>query len=164
MRQLAQIDTWLTPGERVRAWLDPVFRVATSLIFIVGGIGHFGAHDHMLERMAESPWRDVVSMIGDPSWLLWLSGAVFVVFGITLALGYLTRISTLLILVTLIPITIAVHVAPGHMGPLLKNIAIMGALLYFYANGPGRFALDRASAGGPDPEPLETSGRAVLGA
>lgn len=107
----------------------------------------------MLERMAESPWRNVVTAIGDPSWLLWLSGAVFVVFGITLALGFLTRISALLILVTLIPVTIAVHFAPGHAGPLFKNIAIMGALLFFYANGPGRFAFDR-----PSPEPFRAKG------
>ena len=143
MKELAQIDGWLAPSEQLRSWFDPVFRVATSLIFVVGGIGHFAAHDYMLQRMAESPWRDVVSMIGDPSWLLWLSGAVFMIFGITLALGFLTRISALLLLVTLVPVTIAVHVAPGHMGPLFKNIAIMGALLYFYANGPGRFAIDR---------------------
>ena len=144
MKELAQIDAWLAPGEQLRSWFDPVFRVATSLIFVVGGIGHFAAHDYMLQRMAESPWRDVVSMIGDSSWLLWLSGAVFVIFGITLALGFLTRISALLLLVTLVPVTIAVHVAPGHMGPLFKNIAIMGALLYFYANGPGRFAVNRS--------------------
>jgi putative oxidoreductase len=142
MKALLQIDTWLAPGEQLRDWLDPVFRIATSLIFIIGGIGHFAAHDYMLERMAESPWRDVVATIGDPSILLWLSGGLFVVFGMTLALGFLTRISALLLLVTLIPITIAVHVAPGHAGPLLKNIAIMGALLYFYANGPGRFAVE----------------------
>ena len=143
MKQITQIDAWLAPGEQLRLWFDPVFRVTTSLIFIIGGIGHFAAHDTMLERMAESPWRDAVAMIGDPSWLLWLSGAVFVVFGITLALGFLTRISALLILATLIPVTIAVHFAPGHAGPLFKNIAIMGALLYLYANGPGRLAIDR---------------------
>jgi putative oxidoreductase len=141
MKTLTQIDARLAPREKVKAWLDPVFRTATSLIFILGGIGHFAAHEYMLERMAESPWRDAVATIGDPSMLLWLSGGVFVIFGITLALGFLTRISALLLLVTLIPITIAVHVAPGHTGPFLKNIAIMGALLYFYGNGPGRFAV-----------------------
>ena len=143
MKQLVQINAWLTPRKQLRSWFDPVFRVATSLIFIIGGIGHFAAHDYMLQRMGESPWRVVVETVGDPSWLLWLSGGVFLIFGITLALGYLTRISALLILVALIPITIAMHVAPGHAGPLFKNIAIMGALLYFYANGPGRFAFDR---------------------
>ncbi len=72
MKALRQIDTWLAPGEQLRSWLDPVFRIATSLIFIIGGIGHFAAHDYMLGRMAESPWRDAVATIGDPSWLLWL--------------------------------------------------------------------------------------------
>lgn len=144
MKKLTQIDASLAPSERLRMWFDPVFRVATSAIFIVGGLGHFGNHNYMLERMAESPWREVIGMIGDPSWLLWLSGAVFVIFGIFLALGYLTRISALLIFVTLIPVTIAVHVAPGHVGPFLKNVAIMGALLYFYANGPGCFAIRRS--------------------
>lgn len=143
MRPLTQVDAWLAPAGERRSRFDPVFRVATSLIFIIGGVGHFAAHDDMRQRMEESPWRDVVGMIGDPSWLLWLSGAVFAIFGVTLALGYLTRLSALLLLVTLIPITIAVHVAPGHAGPLFKNIAIMGALLYFYANGPGRFAIDQ---------------------
>lgn len=144
MKALRQIDTWLAPGEQLRSWLDPVFRIATSLIFIIGGIGHFAAHDYMLDRMEESPWRDAVATIGDPSWLLWLSGGVFVIFGATLAIGFLTRISALLLLFTLIPITIAVHVAPGHAGPLFKNIAIMGALLYLYANGPGRFAIEQS--------------------
>ena len=143
MSKLIQIDTWLTPGEAFQAWVDAIFRVTTSLIFIVGGIGHFGAHGYMLERMRESPWNDVVNLIGNPSWMLWMSGAVFVVFGVLLALGFLTRISALLILMTLIPVTVTQHIAPGHMGPLFKNIAIMGALLYFYANGPGRFAIRR---------------------
>lgn len=144
MKILKQLDQFLLPSERAKTVIDPVFRVATSLIFIIGGLGHFGAHADMLARMEESPWRGTVHMIGDPSWLLWLSGGVFVVFGVLLALGFATRLSALLILVTLIPVTMAVHIAPGHVGPFFKNIAIMGALLFFYANGPGRFALDRS--------------------
>ncbi|MEH6759045.1 MAG: DoxX family protein [Parasphingorhabdus sp.] len=143
MNRLTQLNTWLAPAEIRKTWFDPIFRITTSLIFVIGGFGHFGAHPHMLARMEDSPWRDAVNMIGDPSLLLWTSGAVFIVFGTALAFGYLTRISALLILLTLIPITLAIHIAPGHTGPLFKNIAIMGALLYFYANGPGRFAIDR---------------------
>lgn len=144
--KLSELDAYLAPAGRFRTWVDPLFRVSTSLIFVIGGVGHFLAHDHMLERMAESPWQGAVGYLGDPSWLLWLSGAVFLVFGVMLALGYLTRISALLILLTLIPITITVHIAPGHAGPFFKNVAIMGALLYFYVNGPGRFAMDGAAA------------------
>ena len=142
MHMLARIENALVLPEHIRHFADPVFRGLTSLIFIVGGVGHFGQHRMMLDRMAESPWRDVVEKIGSPSLLLWMSGAVFVVFGITLALGLLTRLSALLLFVTLVPVTIVVHVAPGHVGPFFKNIAIMGALIFFFAHGSGRHAID----------------------
>lgn len=141
---LTWIENWLTPGPRATALVDPLFRFLTSLIFIIGGLGHFGQHDVMLERMAESPWAPLVDRIGDPSLLLWLSGGVFVVAGVTLALGWMTRTSALALFVTLVPVTIAIHVVPdtSHVGPLFKNIAILGALLFFWARGPGAFAVD----------------------
>ncbi|MBW8294454.1 MAG: DoxX family protein [Sphingopyxis sp.] len=125
--------------------VDLVFRVLTSLIFIIGGLGHFGQHQMMLDRMVESPWAGTVAMIGDPSLLLWLSGIAFVAAGLTLALGWMTRISALVLFVTLVPVTIAIHVVPdtSHVGPLFKNIAILGALLFFWARGPGAYALDK---------------------
>ncbi len=112
---------------------EAIFRIALSLIFIVGGLGHFVQLDEMLERIDESPWRDQVVAIGDPAMLLWLSGGVFILFGLLLALGLLQRLSALLLFVTLVPITVSVHIAPGHVGPLLKNVAILGALLFIYA-------------------------------
>ncbi|MAY21138.1 MAG: hypothetical protein CL955_11020 [Erythrobacteraceae bacterium] len=139
---LASIDSILTPSERIAQWAELIFRIATSLIFIIGGLGHFGRHQMMLDRMADSPWRDTVNAIGDPSLLLWLSGAAFVVFGIALALGFMTRLSALVILLTLLPITFFTHIAPGHTGPLFKNIAIMGALILLTAKGGGAFSID----------------------
>lgn len=138
------LENWLAPGPRTKELIDPLFRVLTSLIFIVGGLGHFGQHEMMLDRMEESPWASTVNMIGDPSLLLWLSGLAFVVAGITLALGWMTRASALVLFVTLVPVTIAIHVVPdtSHVGPLFKNIAILGALLLFWARGPGAYALD----------------------
>ncbi len=49
----------------------------------------------------------------------------------------------LALFVTLVPITLAIHVAPGHMGPFFKNIAILGALIHFFFKGPGRYSLDK---------------------
>ena len=112
---------------------DVIFRITLSLIFIIGGIGHFFAVDEMLDRIAESPWHKQVLLIGDPAILLYLSGGIFVVFGLLLALGILKRLSALMLFVTLIPITIAIHFAPDHVGPLLKNVAILGALFLVYA-------------------------------
>lgn len=141
---LRSIDALLTPSERWSKIAELVFRIFTSLIFIIGGLGHFGRHQMMLDRMADSPWRDTVNAIGDPSMLLWLSGAAFVVFGVALALGFMTRLSALVILITLIPITFFTHIAPGHTGPLFKNIAIMGALILLIAKGGGGFSIDGA--------------------
>lgn len=141
---LAPIERWLEPGAKTKALVDPVFRVLTSLIFIIGGLGHFRQHEMMLERMESSPWRDTVRAIGDPSVLLWLSGAAFVVAGLTLAIGFLTRASALILFVTLVPVTIAIHVVPDpeHVGPLFKNVAILGALLLIWARGAGAYAVE----------------------
>lgn len=138
------LENWLAPGPCATALVDPLFRVLTSLIFIVGGLGHFGQHKVMLDRMAESPWAPFVDAIGDPSMLLWLSGLAFVVAGLTLAVGWMTRASAIVLFVTLVPVTIAVHVVPdtSHVGPLFKNVAILGALLLIWARGPGAYALD----------------------
>jgi len=136
------IEAYIAPSHKLEDWADPVFRVLTSLIFIIGGLGHFGEHQMMLDRMAESPWRHMIDRIGDPSWLLWLSGVIFVIFGTTLALGWMTRLSALLLFLTLVPITITIHIAPGHVGPLFKNIAILGALFFICCRGPGKYAID----------------------
>lgn len=143
---IAAIERWLEPSDKTKALVEPLFRLLVSLIFIIGGLGHFRQHKMMLERIEDSPWRDIVRLIGDPSVLLRLSGAAFIAAGITLALGFLTRASALVLFVTLVPVTIAIHVAPDpeHVGPLFKNVAILGALLHIWARGPGVYALDGA--------------------
>lgn len=140
----AALENWLTPRVRTQELVDPLFRVLTSLIFIIGGLGHFDQHKVMLDRMVESPWAHVVNRIGDPSMLLWLPGFAFVLAGVALALGWMTRASALILFFTLIPVTVAVHVVPdtSHVGPLFKNIAILGALLFIWRRGPEAYALD----------------------
>ena len=134
------LATW---AAKVRL-IDPVFRLSMSLIFIIGGLGHFFAHEYMLGLMASSPWKEHVALFGDASILLWLSGLVFIGAGISLALGWMTRLSCAALFLTLVPITFAVHIAPGHTGPLLKNIAILGALAFLFVRGPGSHSMDMA--------------------
>ena len=140
---MLNIEAYLKSFERYAPKSDILFRIAISLIFIVGGLGHFGEHQYMLDRMAKSPWVDVVSFIGDPSVLLWMSGAIFVVAGLALAVGYKTRLAALALFMTLVPITLAIHIAPGHMGPFFKNIAILRALLHFFFRGAGCYSFDK---------------------
>ncbi len=136
------IKTHLRRIEQYGPVSDVCFRVLFSLIFIVGGLGHFGRHQDMLIRIHESPWFNAIRWIGDPSVLLWLSGAVFVVAGVCFAIGFMTRLSAAALFVTLVPVTLAIHIAPGHVGPLLKNVAILGGLIHFFVRGPGAYALD----------------------
>lgn len=140
MKFSEQVEIYLTSKGSLS---DLIFRILLSLIFIVGGLGHFVQHRQMLDRMSESPWMETIHRIGDPSVLLWLSGAVFILAGVALAAGLMTRIAAAALFVTLIPITITMHVAPGHAGPLFKNIAILGALIHFFFIGSGAFSIDR---------------------
>lgn len=119
-----------------------VFRIMFSLIFIVGGAGHFFAHAHMLGRLNDSPWLSWVSTIAQPSLLIYLSGLVLCLAGIALLMGWFTKLASLALFVTLLPITLAIHVAPGHMGPLLKNVALLGGLIHFYYQGAGVISFD----------------------
>ena len=127
-----------------------VFRVATSLIFVVGGLGHFFQDQMMMDRIARSPWLDLVLFLGDPLVYLYLSGAVLLVGGLMLLAGWQTRVAAAALFLTLVPITFVIHIAPGHVGPLLKNVAILGALGWFFVHGSPAYSLDGR---GIPPEP-----------
>ncbi|MHB2026080.1 MAG: DoxX family protein [Elusimicrobiota bacterium] len=61
--------------------------------------------------------------------------------GISLVLGYKTRWAAAALAAYLIPVTLIFHF--GDRIEMLKNLAIMGALLEAAAFGPGRLSLDR---------------------
>lgn len=129
---------------RLRDLSDPLFRIAVSLIFIIGRLGHFFRPDEMLARIGESPWAPVVALFGDPLLHLRWTGGVFVVAGLALAVGYSTRLAAILLFVALVPVTVVVHVVPdsSHVGPLFKNVAILGELFFLAVNGARCCALD----------------------
>jgi len=95
---LQKLEQWLEPKSGTQKLIDPLFRVLTSLIFIIGGLGHLGQHQTMLDRMVESPWAPLVVKIGDPSIPLLLAGIAFVVAGSPIVLGWMTRVSALMLL------------------------------------------------------------------
>lgn len=121
---------------------DVVFRLLFSLIFVVAGLGHFFQREAMLARLDEAPLGALARLLGPPEVLMLASGVVLVVGGLALAAGVATRLAAVALFATLIPITATVHLGdPEHVGPLFKNVALLGGLVHFAVRGPGAGAL-----------------------
>ena len=117
----------------------PLFgRLLFALIFLVSGVQkvlNFGAEHARLEAH------------GIPLAALFLLGAVLVeiVGALFLIAGFRTRWAALLLFLYLIPTTLIFHSNFGSETQainFLKNLAIMGGLLFAAAHGPGAVSVD----------------------
>lgn len=131
----------------MRNILQPVARFLVALIFIMSGVGKVTAFAATAQMMGG---------VGFPAPTLFLVGAIIieVVCGVALLIGYQTRWAALGLIIFLIPATLIFHAA-GINDPLhgqdqivqvLKNLAIIGALLKFMADGAGAFSIDNRRA------------------
>ena len=87
---------------------------------------------------------------GMPMTEVLLVGAIAVEFigGLMLVAGFKARWAALAIFAFLIPTTLIFHNplgadAPAQMTQFLKNLSIMGGMLFVTAFGPGAWSLDR---------------------
>lgn len=125
----------------------PAFRLLTSSIFVVAGLQHLLRPDVVAARLAAAPMAHLVTGLAPPRLLVLLAGYALLAGGLALALGVATRAAAIGLALVLVPITLTVQVGGESMGPLFKNVALLGSLLLLFTHGAGRFSIDRLLAG-----------------
>ncbi len=122
-----------------------VARVLSSIIFFVAGAG---------KLMDWSGTEAVMSSHGLPAvpLLLTLTIIIELIGGLALLFGWHTRLVALILFLYMIPVTLMMHdfwsytgqVRQTQMVNFLKNLAIMGGLLEFFAVGAYSLSMDAA--------------------
>jgi putative oxidoreductase len=121
------------------AYLTLIGRVLLGLIFLVSGINKIadpqGTQQYMV--MMGMTWMTTLFYIG--------AVAVELAGAISLLLGYRAKAGGWLLFLFLIPTTVIFHTNfadPNQMIHFLKNVAMMGGLLYVARYGAGRYSMD----------------------
>lgn len=127
---------------QVDGWSILLFRSMLSGIFIVAGISHILKPEQVAQRINNAAMGDFASFFGDPYFMGLFTGYTLLIVGVTFLFGILTRWSALTLFLVLIPITITIQMGNGIMhGPLWKNIALFGGLLFFIINNPKVYSI-----------------------
>lgn len=112
-----------------------LLRILVSGIFLAAGINHLLEVEKTAKRIEQANFKGIAYLFGDPQWLIILSGIVMLVAGFLFLIGYKTKWAAMTLIAVLIPITLTVQVGQiTTLGPLFKNIAILGGLLFFVMN------------------------------
>ncbi|PRX50694.1 DoxX family protein [Salegentibacter salegens] len=112
-----------------------LLRVMLSGIFLVASLNHLLNIEKTVNRIDQAKFKGIAYFFGNPELLVMLSGVVMLIAGIALLIGFKTRWAAAVLLAVLIPITLTVQVGQiTTLGPLFKNIAISGGLLFFILN------------------------------
>jgi len=110
---------------------DRVFRTLFSLIFLVAGLGHIVRPTQIVARLEAARIGAWVSSVFPSEVLVLSTGMALVVGGAGLLLNIKSRWAAVLLIACLVPITLSVQLAPDKVGPLFKNIALLGGLIHF---------------------------------
>lgn len=112
-----------------------LLRILVSGIFLVASFSHLLNVEKTAQRIEQASFKGLALYFGDPQWLIILSGVVMLVAGFLFLIGYKTKWAAIILVAVLIPITLTVQVGQmTTLGPLFKNIAILGGLLFFILN------------------------------
>jgi putative oxidoreductase len=136
---------WETQREAGR-YLAPAGRALFSLIFILGGLGHFNPHTIAFAASQNVP---IAGLLVPLSGLLALAG------GLSILVGYRVKWGAALIVAFLVPVTFTMHrfwglsdaaAAQMQMVQFMKNLGLAGGALLIAHFGAGPVSLDQRRA------------------
>jgi putative oxidoreductase len=81
-----------------------------------------------------------------PDIAVWVSGAIHVLGGLALLLGFKTRWAAGLLALVCVGTAFGVHLPIGDLGNMIhfyKNLAVTGGFLYVIVFGPGSLSIDK---------------------
>lgn len=119
-----------------------VLRSLGSLIFIIAGVSHFMKTAGATARLENAAFAHLATWMAPAEALILLSGVGLLVGGFMLLAGFKTKLASAGLLAILIPITLTVQVGSGDYGPLFKNVALIGFLIFFIINGAMYYSID----------------------
>lgn len=112
-----------------------LLRIMVSLIFIVASLNHLLNPEKAVERIKNAKLAVLGNLLGTPEISVLVSGVIMAIAGIALLIGYRTQFAAIVLITVLIPITFTIQVGQlTTLGPLFKNVAILGGLLFFVMN------------------------------
>ena len=112
-----------------------LLRIMVSGIFLVAGFNHLVEIEKTTQRIEMAQFKGFAAFFGNLEILVILSGIVMLIAGISFMIGFKTRWAAIILLAILIPISITIQVGQiTTLGPLFKNVAIAGGLLFFILN------------------------------
>ena len=125
----------MTPTLTVGKRSVQILRIMVSGIFLMAGANHLIEIDKTVNRIQMAKFKGLAEFFGNLELLVILSGIVMLAAGISFLIGFKTRWAAMVLFAVLIPITITIQIGQvNSLGPLFKNIAIAGGLLFFILN------------------------------
>lgn len=127
-------------------YLSLIGRILFALIFMLSATGKFSAE---IAAFTASKGVPMANLIVPFTGIMELVGAVLLITGFRFRLG------AIILLVFLLPVTLVMHnfwtiadpmMRQIDMASFMKNIAMMGALLFFIYSGPGPLVLGARKA------------------
>lgn len=122
----------------IRDYGPPLGRIMIAAIFVISGFG---------KLMDPGGTAGYIASQGLPmsQVLAWAAVVVELLGGLMLVVGFKVRAAALVIFLFTIVVTVVFHpwwADPAQKIDFLKNLAILGGLLYVAAHGAGKLAVD----------------------